>query len=256
MHFGWRTMLPLLIFLVTVLGIFFIYQSKAFTVRNIECVTDQGSCPDYVQAELNSHLRQSLFFTDFNQYGEEITRLAPFLARHELRKKFPDTVTFKFFSAEPVYRYTEPDGRTWLVDTVGYVIGLAEATSTDPSLPALHTVKASSAVQFRPDIHERIEPELHGNILKVFETITLEDFGNVQFNLVNDQEGYLRLADGKVAYFKLDQAATQLAKLAYLLKHFTFSTVKEPIAEIDLRYSQVILRSQFSSSSASATPKL
>lgn len=244
-------MLPLFIFLVCALGIFFVYQSKAFTVQTIECFTDQGNCPDYVQAELNSHLGKSLFFTDFNQYGEEITRLAPFLARFELRKKFPDTVSITFFSAEPVYKYSEPDGRIWLVDSVGYVIGLA-----DTSPASLQSVKANAAVQFRPDIHERIEPELHANIVNVFETIKLENFGEVEFHLVNDQEAYLRLRDGKVAYFKLDEAPSQLAKLSYLLKHFTFSTVKEPIAEIDLRYSQVILRSQFSTASASAAPKL
>lgn len=250
MHFGWRTMLPLLLFLLTLLSVFFVYQSKSFTVRHIQCVTDLGDCPDYVQAELNSHLGESLFFSDFSQYGDEITRLAPFLARYELKKQFPDTIKISFFSAQPVYRYAEPDGRTWLVDSVGYVIGLA--TNTDGALPM---VSAGKAVKFQPDFHQRIEPELHQAIQSVFEAMQLENLGETAFHLLNDQEGYIQLADSKLAYFRLSAAAGQLAKLSYLLKHFTFSTVKEPIVEIDLRYSQVILRNHLSVASISATVK-
>jgi len=250
MQFGWRTMLPLFVFLLSILGIFFVYQSKAFTVRHFICATNHGDCPDYVQAELNSHIGQSLFFTDFTLYGDQITRLAPFLTRFELTKQFPDTVKMTFFSAEPVYRFAESGGRTWLVDTAGYVIGVPN--SSQASYPL---VVAQPAVKFRPDFHERVEPELHQSIENAIQAIKQEHLGETQFYLLNDQEGYIQLPDGKLAYFRLSAASEQLAKLSYLLKHFTFSTVKEPIAEIDLRYSQVILRNQRSAASASATVK-
>lgn len=247
MRFGLRSILPLLVVLALFLSAFFVYQAKVFSVRKILCQTDHGDCPDYVQAELNTHLGESLFFTDFPQYGEEITRLAPFLASFELQKEFPDTVIYRFSSAEPKYRYVESDGRTWLVDSAGYVIGLADDTQT--TYPA---VTASITVEFHPDVRERIDPTLHQQILNVWETLRLQSLNESQFFLLNQKDGYLILPDGKRAYFTLAQAPAQLAKLSYLLKHFTFSTVKEPIAEIDLRFSQVILRNHLSTASAAA----
>jgi cell division septal protein FtsQ len=252
MHFGWRTLLPLFVVLLCILGVFSLYQSKAFTVRKIICTTDQGACPDYVQAELNSHLGQSLFFSDFDLYAQDITRLAPFLASHTLSKTFPDTVNIHFTSAEPEYLYREADGRRWMVDAAGYVIGLA-----DEQQSTLPLVSAQGSVQFRPDVRERIDQQLHTNILQVFETLTLQRLSDAQFVLINDREAYLQLSDGRLAYFTIAEAPEQLAKLSYLLKHFSFSTVKEPIAEIDLRFSQVVLRKELSptaSASAMSTP--
>lgn len=246
MKFGWRKLFPLFVLGAVLVTLLALHHSRIFTVKKIICQTDQGACPDYVQAELDSHIGKSLFFSDFYEVGDQITQLAPFLARFELTKQFPDTITIVFFAAQPSYRYTEANGQTWLIDQAGYVINIAEQHQELP------IVKASAAVPFRPDVRERIDAELNEQLLTVFESVQQHDLAQVQFILINQTEGALRLPDGKLVYFMLKDAQPQLAKLGYLLKHFSFSTFKEPISEVDLRFNQVILRNQQSNASISA----
>lgn len=246
MKLGWRTVFPLFLVILVVITIMVFHQTKLFTVRTITCQTDVGECPDYVQAELNSHLGKSLFFSDFYDVGEQITRLTPFLARFELRKEFPDTIHITFFSAEPRYRYAEPSGQLWVVDDAGYVIRLANPDDTFP------VVYASEGIQFLPNTREKIESTLHDELLTAFSTLEAQGLLEAQFILLSPSEAALQLPNGKTAYFMLEEAPQQLAKLSYLLKHFDFSTFKETIPEIDLRFSQVILRNYSSSASAAA----
>lgn len=246
---GWRNLAPLAVVLFVFVSIFILHRFNVFAVKKIHCFTDQGDCPDYVQAELNSHLGKSLFFSDYYAVGDQITHLAPFLARFELTKHFPDTLTITFFSAEPKYRYQEAFGQTWLVDEAGYVINLAEGETNYP------LVKATVTSSFHPDVRERIDAELNDRLLTVFDTLKAHNLENTEFILLNQSEGALRLSDGKIVYFMLKDAPQQLAKLGYLLKHFSFSTFKEPISEVDLRFNQVILRNQQSNASLSAIVK-
>ncbi len=243
---GWHPLLSFGVLVGVVGGIFGLYQSKIFTVKHIICKTDQGNCPDYVQAELETTLGQSLFFTDFYKMGENITRLAPFLARFEINKKFPDTVNITFFAAQPSYVYIEKNGQSWIIDQAGYVIALADQNSSYPQ------VTAGSEVGFQPEVRERIDPQLHTFITATLESLQENHFDNIKFQLLSEQEGALELADGKKVIFKLAEARLQLTRLAYLLQHFSFSSLKEPIQEIDLRFSQVILRNTTALSANSA----
>ena len=227
---------PLVALLGIILALYLAHRGEFFTVTQMTCYTDQGECLDYVQAELNNHLGQSLFFTDFYTVGEHITTLTPFLAHFTVTKVFPDTVHFHFTSAEPMYAFHDLTGQPWIVDEAGYIIATAEAEVTYP------TVYAAESFTFQPNLRDRLNLTLHEALLSTFASTKELNLQDVKVTLLSEQDASLKLPDGKTALFRVNYALPELSKLVYTLKHFDFSTIKQPVTELDLRFTHVILR--------------
>jgi cell division septal protein FtsQ len=248
MRSRWQFLFPLFLLVGTLFAIYLAHRSQLFAVKQITCQTDQGECLDYIQAELNSHLGQSLFFTDFYTAGERITSLAPFLAHFTLSKQFPDTVHFSFTSAEPIYVFHDLTGQPWIVDEAGYIIATAEADIAYP------TIYAAPSFTFQPNLRDRVTPTLHQALLGTFAAAKELNLQEAKITLLSEQDASLKLPDGKAALFRVDYALPELTKLVYTLKRFDFSTIKEPVTELDLRFSQVILRTATTSAETLPVP--
>jgi hypothetical protein len=236
MRSRWQFFFPLVLLLGIIVALYLVHRGQFFTVKQMTCETDQGECLDYVQAELNNHLGQSLFFTDFYTVGERITTLAPFLAHFTITKEFPDTVHFHFTSAEPIYVFHDLTGQPWIVDEAGYIIATAEAEVAYP------TVYAAQSFTFQPNLRDRLTPSLHQALLGTFASAKELNLQDAKVTLLSEQDASLQLPDGKTALFRVNYALPELTKLVYTMKRFDFSTIKEPVTELDLRFSQVILR--------------
>jgi hypothetical protein len=240
------------LFTLAVLGIggAVAHSTGVFNVKQILCQTDQGACPDYVQAELNTHLGESLFFTDFYAVGNTITSLAPFLNRFELTKQFPNTIHIHFSTAKPAYRFVDIQGRIWIIDEVGYVVNLIEEGQPIPEHIPLIT--ANSSFPFQPEVRDRLTSELHQNLLSLFASLKEQGLTDTQVFLLSEQEAELKLSNGKVALLTIADSTESVTRLSYLLDHFAFSSVYAEVAQIDLRFHQVILRT----ASSAATVQL
>lgn len=248
MRSRWQFFFSLIFFLGIIFALYLAHRSSIFTVKHITCQTDEGECLDYVQAELNNHLGQSLFFTDFYTVGERITTLAPFLTHFTITKEFPDTVHFHFTSAEPIYVFRDVSGQPWIVDEAGYIIATAEAEVAYP------TVSAGQSFTFQPNLRDRLTPELHQALLETFATAKQLNLQDAKVTLISEQDASILLPDGKVALFRITHALPELTKLVYTMKRFDFSTFKEPVTELDLRFSQVILRTATTSAQTVPSP--
>lgn len=245
MRSRWHTFVPVLLLMCLVASAYALHRSGIFTVRTVRCTADGAACPDYIQAELDTHRGSSLFFTDFYTVGEEITRLAPSYAHVEITKQFPDVVSFAFSKAHPAYLLVDQSGQPWVIDEAGFVIATGSA---DTGLPAVYT---DGSMPYLPSLRDRLAPELHQNLVTTLgtaETLSLDD---ATLTLTSEQEARIDLPEKRQALFMLGRSQEQLTKLGYLLKRFDFETIKEPVSEIDLRYEQVILRS----STTSAKPQ-
>lgn len=216
-----------------------VWQWQGWTVlpvKEVTCQTDRGDCPDYVQAELNSYLGQSLFFTDFAALATRITQYAPFLTSYQIQKRYPDQVLITFQHAQASYRYQDQDGQIWLIDQAGYFISLAEDSNQLP------LVRISRQVGLPSGPGERLAEELHTQLQTTLQLLQQPNLTGSRFILLNQQEGVVILPNQQLAIFTLSNAPAELTKLNYLLRQFAFDDLKQPIREIDLRFNQVVLR--------------
>lgn len=205
-------------------------------MRTVRCIADGQACPDYIQAELNTHLGSSLFFTDFYVIGEQITVLAPSYAHVEISKVFPDTVSFTFSKAYPVYMLVDQGGQPWVIDEAGFIIATGSA---DTSLPTVYTAET---MPYLPRLRDRVAHELHQQLVATLSTTRSLGFEGARITLLNEREAQLDLPKQRKALFTLENSLVQLTRLGYLLKRFDFEAMKAPVSEVDLRYEQVILR--------------
>lgn len=245
MRSRWHIFVPVLLLTCLVASAYVLHRSGIFTIRKVHCIADGAACPDYIQAELDTHRGSSLFFTDFYTVGEEITRLAPSYAHVEITKQFPDIVSFAFSKAHPAYLLVDQGGQPWVIDEAGFVIATGSA---DIEVPTVYT---DATMPYLPSLRDRLTPELHQHLITTLETTESLSLDDARLTLTNEQEARLDLPEKRQAMFMLGRSQEQLTKLGYLLKRFDFETIKEPVSVIDLRYEQVILRS----STESAKPQ-
>jgi len=235
---------PLSLCGMVALTLLVLHLTHALTVKHLSCqINITTPCPDYIAEELQSLTGKSIFFTQFSDKGNKILQHAAFLSRVEITKALPDSVKFSFSSLPAIYLLKDAAHLTWQVDQAGYMTTAA----TGNALPA---VELAAAYPLRPATGEKIPADEHQHIIQTLDSLkSLRQSAELQFIIPAEAE--LVLADQKKVVFDPNHAAEQLTKLSYMLEHFSFQSLKQPIAEVDLRFSQIILRT----ASASAMVK-
>ncbi len=211
--------------------------SNFFEIKKVTCTIDkEDACPDYVQAELNKNIGKSIFFVDMSQQLNKMSSYIPSLHQFQFRQKLPNEMSVNFISASPKYVVKLSNSENlFVIDETGTVIDQVEQTS----LPII-TLPA----ELYPSLTLRatIDSQLNSNLLSMFIELEKHQIALNKITLLNKDELQLELSDQKVAQLSVSNLALQVDKLAYVLANINFSSIKQPVKQIDLRFRYPVLK--------------
>lgn len=233
-----ETLKPLTTLALSLSLLYLLYFSPVFRVQRLQCVQDVGEpCQnEFVLAELNALANQNLFLVDSSQFQQRALAGDATISRLRLVKQLPETLTLVIESVSPVLALS-PAGsdRLLLLDDQFRVI---KAVTTDPNLPyAIYNAPLSLRQG-----QTITEPSLRTLLSSVL-TLT-HAFPPSRRVILRDNLLILTLPDSRHALFTTTKSLDlQIAALRSLLQN---ATIPPATLEIDVRYSQPVLRSQSS----------
>lgn len=224
------------LFLFFLLGsILYLHFSQLLTIKKISCQVNNGSCPDYVQAELEKNLHHSLFFSRYDQIIATIIKRQPSLQNGQVSKNINGQVNFSFSQTIPIYALKTDSSPFFLVDQNGLIVAVSE----ESSLPKLF-MSDDSMISLNQGVH--LAPQLHQQLMTFFQVLQQSRVPYSTVKLLNTQEVLIQLPDNKQAVVLLEQAPGEIPKLQFLLDHQDQLQTKESFHLIDLRFKYPILK--------------
>lgn len=224
------SVLILVVVLISHLGHFFV-------LKKIHCSIDQQSvCPDYVQAELNKNIGMPIFFVTISQQLHKISGYLPSLHQFQFRQNLPNEMSVNFTSASPKYAVKLNSGSDlFIIDETGTVIDQVSQTSLpvmsipDELYPAL-------------SLRSTLDSKLNIQLQSMFTELEKHQLSPTKITLLSGDELELELPDQKVAQLRVTNLAQEVDKLAYVMANVNFSSIKQPVKRIDVRFRYPILK--------------
>lgn len=214
-----------------------VQASHFFLISKVTCTVDQSQpCQDFVQAELDKNIGQPIFTVNMSEQLKRISSYVPSLHQYQFKQQLPNEMKVNFTSASPKYAIKIASLNDLLIiDETGTVIDQQAQTS-------LPTIQLQEAQYQGLALRATLDPKVNMAFLHLMDGIKKHQFQVKQIVLVNNSELRLELADQKVAQLTIENVAQEVDKLAYILANVNFSTIKQPVKEIDLRFRYPVLK--------------
>jgi cell division septal protein FtsQ len=224
----------LLFFLLCAVFVF-LYFSRILTIKHINCNVASGTCPDYVEAELNKLQGKFIFSDEVSSQVERIRTYMPSLHEYQILRQLPDKIEVSFSSSAMSYLLTDGQKTTWVVDESGTII---DQQSVEKIPTVLITSEFAQSLQLRSQVDENV----HNSILVVLQKVSEYGIDVQSMNMDAQDEVKLTLADGKIVLLPMDQIEVALEKLRLVLRGVDFEHLRQPVHVIDVRFKYPILK--------------
>ncbi len=221
------------------LGVFlFAHWKNIFTIQTIHCHIEEQECPADLKTTWEKNIGKSIFFTNYDNINEQITKHNPILGAVQIKKKLPNEVFVTYQRIPILYKLviqTSPTTSILLVNKNGQLIASSET---------LNIISFQVPSELWNSLHTNslLDPTLHQELTQFAEINTRQPLPIQTLTLTADQELLLQLTDGRSVQMRLDQVTTSIPKLNFLLQQGTPSNIKTPIKTIDLRFRYPILK--------------
>ncbi len=235
LKFSRQTLNYILLICVFVGAFLVVKEAKMFTIQKIECKVGSEMCPTDLTNEWQKYIGKSIFFTDFTQLNQQLLQRHPNFTLLSLHKNLPNQISLQYQTIEIAYGIQTDNQPILLVNQTGLVTN--STTQTD-----LPVVQFPDAQYTAVPPGTTLDPVLHLQILQMLDMIKTQDIPSKTLRLVDNDQMELELTDNKKVELRRDDIASELIKLEYVLKTVNFSSFKEPIKEIDLRFQHPVLR--------------
>jgi|GEM_PF-3216926 len=225
------------IFLLSVfVGIFFFAKlTKVFIIQKIVCKVAQDACPVDLTNEWQKQTNKSIFFTDFTKLNQQLLQHHPNFTLVSLQKTLPNQISLQYQTIDTAYGIQTDSQPILLVNQSGLVTNSTAQTD----LPVV-LFPNEQYTALPPGT--TVDPVLHLQILQMLDMIKTEGIPSKTLRLVDNDQMEIELDDSKKVELRRNDIAGELVKLEYVLKTVNFSSFKEPIKEIDLRFQHPVLR--------------
>lgn len=222
-------------FVLVISGVWLIQHKQLLSFHHLNCRVALNSCPDDIQAELNKELGESVFSSAVSKRAQKITMLVPSLHSFSVTLQFPDTATVTFVPAPTVYFLHDLNHSYLAVDESGTVVG------EDPH-PQLPVIEVTPEFYATLQIRARLDLNLHQELSSCLQTLSDQKLQFASLNLVSADELQVDLSNGKQAEVLPAQCEDEVPKLAYILKSVDFTSIKQPVRVIELRFKYPVLK--------------
>lgn len=229
---------PIGVIILSLSLLYCLYFSNLFKVTVAHCVQDVGEdCQnDFVKAELNTVLGKNIFLLDENVLSTQLYAGDPTIRLITVKKSLPNTVSVDVQSVIPTLALSTPGSdRILVLDSQFRII---KAVMNDPNVP-LMLYDQDLALR----LGQKIEDPHVNKLLNAVLTLTQAFPMSRQVRVKGDTLS-LNLENKRTALFTittpLDPQITALQSLR------NNATIPEETAEIDLRYTQPVLRDKSS----------
>lgn len=218
--------------------IYLLFFSRFFQVTSVTCVQDVGEeCQnDFVKAEINTLFSNNLFLLNEVAVIERLYSGDPTIRQVNISKSLPGSINVDIQSVIPTLALSTPQSdRILVLDSEFRII---KAVATDPNVPVL-IYDQDLSLRLGQKIEDKLVIDLLNATLALTQAFPVSRQVRVQGKTLS-----LNLERELVALFTINTTlAPQIAALQSLRNN---ATIPEETAEIDLRYSQPVLRDKSS----------
>lgn len=210
-------------------------SSRFFTVNAIECVLISNPCPEELSSSLEPLLGHQMFFEDYSQLLTESYAFTQPVSLIDIKKKFPRTVIVTFQPEAAAYVWSH-DNTAVVISQTGKIF--TQQFQNPPKLIVESTDRIDTDTG-------KIDPAIHHTILSIQTTaeelllpltrITWVDKSTIRLTMENSTEIFI---------LDSERPTLELHKLAMVLKSGEYKNIAEPKAELDLRFTMPVLRTQ------------
>lgn len=215
-----------------------LYFSNVFKITTVHCVQDVGEeCQnDFVKAELNTVLSQNIFLLDENLLSTQLYAGDPTIRLLTIQKSLPSTISVDVQSVIPTLALSTPGSDRILVLDSQYRI--IKSAMNDPNVP-LMLYDQDLALRLGQKIDDPHVSKLLSAVLTLTQAFPISRQVRVKGDTLS-----LNLENNRTALFTITSGLdAQIAALQSLRNN---ATIPEETAEIDLRYTQPVLRDKSS----------
>jgi cell division septal protein FtsQ len=221
--------------------VMFFAFSRTFSIQQIFCAVNGQSCSDPFLLTTQALKNQSLFFANFDEVRQKISSLDPSLESIEVEKHLPNTVKIIIHDVPVIYGLKSANASTiFLFNQLGNIAAQTETTT-------LPTLEVPDETYDRLIDKKPLDPQLHQQFSifvvalqqKKISPQSVRIFSSTDSNTLDEIE--MHLDQNRTARLRLDQASDEVEKLRALLDSLDFSSFKEPVKVIDLRFKFPVL---------------
>jgi cell division septal protein FtsQ len=213
-----------------------VWQKHILSIQHIECSVDGNECPENIRQTLAQLNNSSIFFTRFDKITETVSQLDHSFQLISIEKKLPNSVKFIFHQVPELYGVQEEGKAVLLVNNSGNITRSSDTTELD-------IVKVPSQIYDQLKVGQPIEAQFHQNTVELLDLLKLQSISYTSLSFLSKDDVELILKDGKKVELTSSEVSSEVPKLGYVLKSVDFSSFKEPIKTIDVRFKYPVLKS-------------